>query len=298
MVKHIYVRKDKIILSMLLAFGMSDGYLGSFATTAKEPSSLSTNLLESIYKYNRYPLLEEYYNRIKSYTDLFEKNKDKMPEDILNLLDTMKESYSEFKDAVIEFKTLVPAELQTSIQEYRQAIDESIPNNPDLKELDDNYNYALNQQLKYLESITNNLQNTKDFNNLKIIQLKNILSKETDLILRMAKTMKFILSDNLPDKIIKPKRLNTKVNDSRNALFSQVSENIQTIIRNLYSIYASFYRNDCIIVNGYRPSDGFKLEIHLNVQQLHLAFYNRMFEAEKKLDDLDKQMMEKTTRNP
>ena len=229
----------------------------------------------------------------------------------------MRKLFSGYLKAKKNFETLVPTEFQTPIKEYMQALAEIIS----IEELDV-YKNELNEQFRFLELIINALENTElssyRFRFLELIinalentelssyrevmRLKEILSEETDPILRMAKIRKEIVSsifDNsridefftrrnrdpfFIERINKPLTNGGPVGSVTDRLTDD-EFNIGSFEENLPNDVET-KRTE--LNNKYNLS--YKYAFSYSVKLVHLALYNRMIEAKKKLDDCNQKL--------
>ena len=249
----------------------------------------------------------------------------------------MRKLFSGYLKAKKNFETLVPTEFQTPIKEYMQALAEIIS----IEELDV-YKNELNEQFRFLELIINALENTElssyrfrfleliinalentelssyrfrflelIINALKntelssyreVMRLKEILSEETDPILRMAKIRKEIVSsifDNsridefftrrnrdpfFIERINKPLTNGGPVGSVTDRLTDD-EFNIGSFEENLPNDVET-KRTE--LNNKYNLS--YKYAFSYSVKLVHLALYNRMIEAKKKLDDCNQKL--------
>ena len=229
----------------------------------------------------------------------------------------MRKLFSGYLKAKKNFETLVPTEFQTPIKEYMQALAEIIS----IEELDV-YKNELNEQFRFLELIINALENTElssyrfrflelIINALKntelssyreVMRLKEILSEETDPILRMAKIRKeivFSIFDNsridefftrrnrdpfFIERINKPLTNGGPVGSVTDRLTDD-EFNIGSFEENLPNDVET-KRTE--LNNKYNLSYNYSLSY--SVKLVHLALYNCMIEAKKKLDDCDQKL--------
>ena len=257
----------------------------SLSSISEGNIGLPPDLQKEIDGYNRYvdtPEMRKLFNR---YVDT--------PE--------MRKLFSGYLKAKKNFETLVPTEFQTPIKEYMQALAEIIS----IEELDV-YKNELNEQFRFLELIINALENTELSSYREVMRLKEILSEETDPILRMAKIRKEIVFSNFDnsridefftrrnrdpffiERINKPLTNDGPVGSVTDRLTDDefkldlfkknVPDDVKTkrtkLNNKLNNKYYSHYN----------------YSLSYSVKLVHLALYNRMIEAKKKLDDCDQKL--------
>ena len=217
----------------------------------------------------------------------------------------MRELYSKYKEAQKQFEALVPTEFKTLIKEYMEFLDKD--KNISTEQLND-YKNELDEQFRFLELIINALENTQLSSYAEVMRLKEILSEETDPILRMAKIRKeivFSVFDNsridefftrrnrdpifkvdpfFIERINKPLTNDGPVGSVTDRLTDDefkldlfkknLPDDVKTKMTELNNKYCSSYN----------------YSLSYSVKLVHLALYNRMIEAKKKLDDHNRKL--------